>query len=52
MFNFLRFLSLFIANYVLIINDMGPLDGWEWYAISGGFLLYPIFDDMWEGGNK
>jgi hypothetical protein len=48
MFSGLRFLSLFIANFVLIINDMGPLDGWEWYAISGGFLLAVIFDDMDE----
>ena len=48
MFRFLRFLSLFIANYVLIINEMGPLDGWEWSAISGGFLLFVIFDDIDE----
>lgn len=48
MFSFLRILSLFIANYVLVINEMGPFDGWEWYAISGGFLLYTIFDEMAE----
>lgn len=48
MFRLLSLLSLFAANYVLVINEMGPFDGWEWYAISGGFLLYTIFDEINE----
>ena len=41
----LKWTGIFGANAILCYYDLGPFDGWQWWAMAVGVCLWKICDE-------